>query len=100
MSFAGEVPPAFEREHGCTPDEWRRWLGEAFGAAVLVGDGAARVPAGPGHLDLDWQVLPPRRIARLTLPRMRIGYRFEGLDEGQRRALLARLDLHTRRGGG
>jgi hypothetical protein len=91
----------FEREMGCTPAELRGWLAAAHGAALLHWrDDGADLALGAGHLRLDWQALPPRRIALLVLPRLRLRFAFEGVADDDRRRWLRRFDLHTRRGGG
>jgi hypothetical protein len=90
-----------EREMGCTPAELRGWLAAVNGEAPLRWrDGGAEVGLGTGWLRLDWQPLPPRRIARLELPRLRLRFAFEGVADDERRRWLRRFDLHTRRGGG
>lgn len=92
---------AFEREHGCTEAEW---LGQLPGAAephALTIEGAhARVSIGDGTLHLDWQALPPRRIALVTLPRLQVAYCFEGVDAPLRQRFMKRFDLYMQKGGG
>lgn len=92
---------AFERDVGCTEAEWLGWLPGACAAhPVDIGPGRAEVRIEPGRLLLDWQPLPPRRIALMTMPRMAVRFRFEGLDAGQRLAFMRYFDLHMQRGGG
>jgi hypothetical protein len=55
---------------------------------------------GSGHLLLRWQVLPPRSIALMRMPRLQVAYRFSGLDAGQQAAFLRYFDLFMQRGGG
>lgn len=91
----------FEREQGCTEAEWLRWLPEAVhGHALALAPGAATVQVAGGTLHLTWQVLPPRRIALITLPRLQVRYAFEGVDEADRLRFMKRFDLHIQRGGG
>lgn len=93
---------AFEREHGCTVAEWLAWLPLAVGPHPLRQDAAdvARVVIGDGTLELRWQALPPRVIALLRMPRLRVSYRFEGVAAAERAAFMRRFDLHMQRGGG
>jgi hypothetical protein len=93
---------AFEREHGCTVDEWLMWLPGAAGDSPLSFDGAgtARVRIGDGSLQLHWQALPQRQIAQVRLPRLRVSYRFDGVSEDARARFMQRFDLYMQRGGG
>lgn len=95
-------PPQFVRETGCTEIEWLGWLPGAVGGRRLVIEGQrAEVDLGEdGRLALHWEVLPPRQIARMTLPRMRVSYTFEGLSEAQRQQFMRMFDLYMQRGGG
>lgn len=93
---------AFEREHGCTIDEWRRWLPGAVGEATLVfdGDDAATVQLAGGTLRLQWRALPPRQIALVRMPRLHASYRFAGVSAEERSRFMRRFDLYIQRGGG
>jgi hypothetical protein len=96
-----EYPADFNREQGCTEADWLRWLPGAVRARSLaLGAGQARVAIGDGALTLRWQVLPERRIALVRLPRLAMHYRFEGVDEAERRAFMRYFDLYMQRGGG
>lgn len=99
-----EIPPAFEREHGCTEGDWLRELPEAVGRHVLelAGPGRAEVLLeGGGSLSLRWEVLPERQIALIRLPRMQVGYAFsEGVTAEARAQFMRLFDLRMRRGGG
>jgi hypothetical protein len=93
--------PVFEREMGCTADELRGWLpGACQGAVLAWRDGGADVTLGAGRLRIDWQVLPPRRIALVVLPRLAVRFHFEGVTDDERRRFMRRFDLCTQRGGG
>jgi hypothetical protein len=100
----GQVPPeAFAREMGCTEAEWLHWLPGATQPHTLqlLPEGAASVSlVAGGRLHLQWQALPPRRIALVVLPRLAVQFRFEGADAAARTAFLRRFDLYTQRGGG
>ena len=61
---------------------------------------AAIVQIGTGHLALRWQVLPPRQIALVRMPRLQVDYRFEGVSDQARAAFMRYFDLYSQRGGG
>jgi hypothetical protein len=102
MAPPREVAPAFEREQGCTEAEWLRWLPGAVGAHRLErpGPGAAVVTVGSGTLRLDWEVLPPRRIALISMPRMTLRFGFDAVDAPARAEFMRYFDLYLQRGGG
>ncbi|NDY91744.1 hypothetical protein [Ideonella livida] len=94
---------SFERDTGCTEAEWLGWLPGACGGHGLSlgpGPGQAQVRLGAGVLHLRWQVLAPRQIALVRLPRLWVVYRFEGVEAPERIAFMKRFDLHMQRGGG
>lgn len=94
-------PERFERDMACTEAEWLLWLPRAVGPhAYQVSGTSARVSIGEGELRLTWQVMPPRVIALMRLPRLRLDFVFSDLDEAQRYAFMKRFDLYTQRGGG
>ena len=95
-------PAAFEREMGCTVADLLRWLPGAAGAAQVqvTGDSARIAPVGQGALQLDWQVLPPRRIALMAMPVLQVRFRFDGASEPARASFMRWFDLYTQRGGG
>ncbi|MBA4175689.1 MAG: hypothetical protein C0505_03885 [Leptothrix sp. (in: Bacteria)] len=99
-------PPreAFEREQGFSDSDWQRCLPGAVGAHPLAlpapGRAVVTMAQGGGRLDLQWTALPPRRIALLSLPRLAVRYRFEGVDAAARREFMRYFDLFTQRGGG
>jgi len=92
----------FEREYGCTEREWRGWMPTATGGHECTDEApqAMNVRVGAGHLRLRWQVLPPRTIALLRLPRLAVSFAFDGVSLEDRLAFLRRFDLHLQRGGG
>ena len=111
-------PERFEREMGSSEADWLRWLPDAIGAHGWTLQGrSAVIEFGQSHeaprqgiattscwpaptLTLAWQPLPPLSIALLTLPRLRVSFRFEGVGESQRRDFMRRFDLYLQRGGG
>jgi hypothetical protein len=94
-------PAEFEREMGCTAAELVHWLpGAAQPHPVRPCAGGADIDLEGGRLCLRWEALPPRRIALLSVPRLRLRFAFEGVDEAARLRFMRRFDLYTQRGGG
>ena len=94
-------PFAFEREMGCTADELRAWLpGASGGRALEWREGGAMVSLDEGRATLSWQTLEPRRIALLTLPRLRVRMEAIGVDPAAWQRFMKHFDLYTQRGGG
>lgn len=94
-------PEAFRREMGCTEAEWLGWLPGAVGRWPLrLEPRRAEVALGDGCLVLRWQVLPPRRIALIQLPRMEVEFVFEGVRPEVRAEFMRYFDLYMQRGGG
>jgi hypothetical protein len=94
-------PERFEREMGCTEADWLRWLPQAVGAHHWkLQTGSAGVRIGDGALGLKWQVIAPRVIGLVSIPVLRLSFRFAGVDEAQRSAFMTRFDLYQQRGGG
>jgi hypothetical protein len=96
------VPASFEREYGCTEQEWLRWMPEAVHGHPWTQreEGRLGVAIGEGALVIDWQVLTPRVIALIRLPRMAVRFRFQAVEAPARNAFMKRFDLHLQRGGG
>jgi hypothetical protein len=100
---ADGIALAFEREQGYTAEDWQRCLPGAVGPHTLTRpapDQALVTLAGGGQLHIDWQVLPPRRIALLCLPRLQVHYRFDGVHADARQAFMRGFDRYMLRGGG
>jgi hypothetical protein len=94
-------PEQFERDMACTEAEWLGWLPRAVDEHACERQGAtARVTIGQGRLVLTWEIAPPRAIALMRLPRLKMRFVFSGLDESARYAFMKRFDLYTQRGGG
>lgn len=91
----------FEREMGCTEQEWLMWLPAAIGKCEWrLGPSQAHVNIGPGTLALHWRTGEPRVIALMRMPRLHVSFHFEGLDAQQRLAFMKRFDLYMQRRGG
>jgi hypothetical protein len=96
------VEAKFEREYGCTTTEWQRWLPGAVRDCTLQLPTAssARARIGSGHLALHWTVLPPRRIALMTMPRLQVQFDFVNTSAEERLLFMRYFDLYMQRGGG
>jgi len=91
----------FERDMGCTEAEWLGWLPAAVGACSWRHEGnQADIEIPPGRLTVQWKVQPPRVIALMRMPVLRVNFVFSGLDAEQRFAFMKRFDLYMQRGGG
>ena len=97
-----EFAEQFERDTNGTEADWLRTLPGACGAHALSlpTPGQAQVQIGAGTLSLQWQVLPPHRIALVSLPHLLVRYRFEGVTPMQRQRFMKYFDLFMQRGGG
>jgi hypothetical protein len=94
-------PFVFEREMGCTADELRAWLpGASRNSAIEWQDSAALIAIDEGRASMRWQALEPRRIALITLPRLRVNIEARGVDEAAWQRFMKHFDLYTQRGGG
>lgn len=91
----------FVRDMGCTEAEWLGWLPAAIGGCAWQRAGSSvQVDIPPGRLQLQWEPQPPRVIALMRMPVLRVSFAFEGLDAAQRHAFMKRFDLYMQRGGG
>jgi hypothetical protein len=96
-----EYAAQFEREMGCTEDDWLRWLPAAIGTHEWQRHGCSvTVVLVSGNLQLAWRTVEPRVIALVRLPRLHVHFRFEGVGADERRAFMQRFDLYMQRGGG
>ncbi len=102
------LPPAADsdewllsREMGCTREEFLRWLpGAARHAPMQLGADKALVQAGGASVEISFSPAPPRRIALVAMPVLKVSFRFSGADAEAYREFLAYFDLYTKRGGG
>jgi hypothetical protein len=79
----GHYAFSFERDMGCSDAEH-----------------AVSMSVGGGEVRIEWSPLPPRRIALITLPRLKVSFNATGVDAAAWQAFMRRFDLHTQRGGG
>lgn len=94
-------PERFERELTSTEAEWQRALQQALqGQPWQLQQQGAWVRLSAGGLQLRWQPQPPRRLAALRLPVLRVCFAFDGVPAAQRTAFMQRFDLYLQRGGG
>ena len=91
----------FDRDMGCTEAEWLGWLPAAMGDCPWQQSGNTAVATiGAGRLHLRWQVMPPRVIALMRMPVLRVNFVLQGLDADERYVFMKRFDLYMQRGGG
>ena len=91
----------FQRDMGCTEAEWLGWLPVAMGQCAWQRSGHTMVAIiGQGQLNVQWQVMPPRVIALLRMPVLRVNFDFQGVNAGERHAFMRPFDLCMQRGGG
>jgi hypothetical protein len=88
-----------------TMAEFVRGLAMAFPgvgipAAVAETAHSFAIPLGAGRCLIAAEPGPPRRIALLQLPTLRVRLAFAGADQAERGAFLRHMDLVMRRGGG
>jgi len=94
-------PQRFEREMACAEREWLAWLPAAIGChRYVLQPGSARIFFDTGELRLNWQVLEPRAMALIRLPRLQTTFEFHGVTDDARQAFMRRFDLYMQRGGG
>jgi hypothetical protein len=92
---------ALHREMGCTREEFVRWLpGATRHAPMRMSADNAVVHAGKAKVEISFTPAPPRRVALLALPVMKVAFRFSGADSGVYREFMTYFDLYTNRGGG
>jgi hypothetical protein len=89
-----------EREACASREDFLRQLRLVFPDCVLSGEGAATIADGRATLEITLTPLEPRTIALLTLPRLKVSLRGTAGKDQELAALLARMDLAMRRGGG
>jgi hypothetical protein len=94
-------PFEFEREMGCTADELRSWLpGASGGRPIEWRDDGATIELDGGSATIGWQTLAPRRIALITLPRLRVRFATRSVGQAAWQRFMRHFDLYTQRGGG
>jgi len=91
---------------GCTEAEWLGWLPAALGdhpwhrQGACVSIDVCNADGSQGQLRILWQVGEVRQIALVSIPRLLVDFRFEGLTDAQRHVFMRRFDLYMQRGGG
>jgi hypothetical protein len=99
--YLAGYPARFEREMGFTEADLLSVLpGALRGRAHELAPGQLRVPLDSGEMQLRWQVLPPRSIALMRMPRLAVQFDFGDTADAERQAVMKFFDLYTQRGGG
>jgi hypothetical protein len=92
---------ALQREMGCTREEFVRWLpGATRHAPMQMNADKAVVHAGEAMVEISFTQAPPRRIALVSMPVLKVSFRFSGAGASAYREFMAYFDLYTKRGGG
>jgi hypothetical protein len=92
---------ALYREMGCTREEFVRWLpGATRHAPMQMHADKAVVQAGEATVEISFTQASPRRIALVSMPVLKVSFRFSGAGASAYREFMAYFDLYTRRGGG
>lgn len=60
----------------------------------------AVVQAGVAMVEISFTQAPPQRIARVSMPVLKVSFRFSGAGADAYREFMAYFDLYTGRGGG
>lgn len=90
-----------QREMGCTREEFLRWLpGATRHAPMQLHEDRAVVHAARATVEISYTQAPPRRIALVSIPVLKVSFRFSATGEDARREFMAYFDLYTNRGGG
>ncbi len=94
-------PARFERDMGCTEQEWLGWLPAAMGDVVWQREaGCLTAHVSIGQLRVTWQAVEPRAIALVRIPRLMVQFAFDGVADDERHRFMKRFDLYMQRGGG
>jgi len=94
-------PARFERDMGCTEQEWLGWLPAAMGPVAWHRDAACvTADVSTGRLRISWRVAEPRSIALVRIPRLWVCFEFDGMSDDERHRFMKRFDLYMQRGGG
>jgi hypothetical protein len=56
--------------------------------------------AGEASVEIAYTQAPPRRIALISMPVLKVSFRFSGAGAGAYSEFMRYFDLYTRRGGG
>ncbi len=98
-----EAPDEFalQREMGCTREEFVRWLpGATRHATMRLHADKAVIQAGNVKVEISFTPAPPRKIALVAMPVLKVSFKFSGAGMSAYREFLAYFDLYTKRGGG
>ena len=92
---------AIDREMGCTHEEFVRWLpGATRHAPMQIAADKAVVQADDATVEISFTQAPPRKIALISMPVLKVSFRFSGAEANAYREFMAYFDLYTKRGGG
>lgn len=103
--FQQDLSQPFERIMGCKSEELLSWLDKALPGAQLETSvendrGVCHANYPDGSLIIEWETLPPRRIALLAIPQLKVRFCYQGLSMNRRQKIQCLFDRATQRGGG
>ena len=77
------------------------WLpGASRGRHIEWRERGADIALDVGRVAIDWQAREPRRIARMVIPRLQVGFAARDVGEAERQQFMRCFDFFTQRGGG
>jgi hypothetical protein len=86
---------------GCTAAQLRGWLPGASGNRKIEWHASsACFELEGGRVSIAWEDCAPRRIALIVLPRLRVHFDAERVDDPTWQRFMRYFDLYTQRGGG
>jgi hypothetical protein len=92
---------ALHREMGCTREEFLRWLpGATRHAPMQLHADKATLQSGEATVEISFTQAAPRRIALVSMPVLKVSFRFSGAGESAYLKFMQYFDLYTKRGGG
>ena len=90
----------FERLLSSSVDEFERGVRAAFPDAAQIDGTRCTIAVPPVTLTITLTILPPRRIALLSLPQLNAAFAFGGGSDAEQARVLEHLDRSMHRGGG
>jgi hypothetical protein len=88
---------ALQREMSCTREEFVRWLpGATRHAPMRLNADKAVVHAGEATVEISFTQAPPRRIALVSMPVLKVSFRFSGAGASAYREFITYFDLYKR----